>query len=141
MDFKEDKELGLSQGGMFVKLASGESVKGVLRGRINEFYSVFEDGKSNVVSKEDGGKFRFRVNFVVENEGDFTPKVLEQGATVYKQLRTISSDYDLEHTLIKITRNGEGTSTTYSVLPMPKPLAGEQLKKLDAVTLHELEVE
>lgn len=137
--FTEDPQV---TGGIFLKIADGEIVQGVLRGEVKTQYVQWGlDKKSTVCDpKAPGAKFRFKVNFVVmDKEGNMTPKILEQGPSFYKDLKAIAEDYDLEQTLIKIKRNGSDKNTTYTIMPTPKPPAADTLKKLAALELHPLE--
>lgn len=133
-----------TNGGNFLKLKDGESVTGILRGEVKVFYITWEGGKSSEVPEgTPGAKFRFRVNLVVaEKDGVFVPKILEQGAMVYKAFKDLSEDYSLDETIIKIKRTGSGQNNTeYSVMPLPKKPEAATLKKLEALELLPLESE
>ncbi len=113
----------------FVRLKDGESVKGVLRGEPYEFRTHWIGQRTELctgpecVNCKAGSKssFRFRVNFIVRGEdGKFTPRIFEQGWKMYKDLNGLNTEYDLERTVIKITRHGAGKNdTTYAVVPLP----------------------
>ncbi len=128
----------------FLKIESGESVQGILRGDVRHFYIKWgEDEISQECSEgEEGAKFRFRVNFVSrEKDGSLRAYVLEQGPGVYKQLKELNEDYNLEETIIKIKKEGSGRKTKYSLVPLPKKLGPEVLEELNEVHLHPLKSE
>lgn len=132
----------------YVKLKSGESIVGVLRGDTLEQYKHWVDKKPILCSE--GGcelcasgnrrKFSFKVNFVVKENGQWVPKILDKGASVYKEFKNLSdNDWDLEKTWLKISRQGEMLDTEYSVTPSKKELSKEELKSLSEVELLDLE--
>lgn len=125
----------------FLKLKDKESVSGIFLGDLHEYFVVWEGQKSRVVPEgTDGAKFRFRVNFVVKESSVYVPKIFEQGLTVYRQLAELNEEYGLEQIVIKITRNGTGTDTTYSLLPLLKQaISPETAKYLQTLELLPLE--
>ena len=124
----------------FLKLKDQESVSGIFRGQLKEFFVIWENGKSRPVPEgTPGAKFRFRVNFVMKDGSGYTPKIMEQGRIVYDALAAIHEEYNLEQTIVKITRNGTGTDTTYSLLPLlKKEISAETMKYLDTMELLDL---
>jgi hypothetical protein len=54
-------------------------------------------------------------------------------------LATLSEDYDLEKTAVKITRRGTGTDTVYIILPAKDQPTPVQLKNIEAMDLNALE--
>lgn len=136
------KDLPEPQGnGSFIKLKDQESVSGIFRGKIYEFFVIWENKKAKIVPEgTPGSKFRFRINFVIKEGTTYVPKVLEQGRTVYDSLAAIHEEYNLEQTLIKITRKGTETDTTYSLLPLLKQeISAETMNYLDKMALLPLE--
>lgn len=143
-----DFNTGGPGGKAFVKLKDGESIKGVFRGDPHPFRQhwvenrgVFCPGKSCPLCAEgEKSSFRFRINFVMQENGAWVAKVFEQGWTSYDYLKSMhESDYDLEKTLIKITRRGTGTDTSYSILPVPNgTLKKPDVDAIAAVALHDL---
>lgn len=132
----------------YVKLKSGESIVGVLRGDTLEQYKHWVDKKPILCSE--GGcelcatgnrrKFSFKVNFLTKDNGVWTAKILDKGASVYKEFKNLSdNDWDLEKTWIKITRQGDGLDTEYSVTPSKKELSAAELKQISEVELLDLE--
>jgi len=104
----------------FLKLKDKESATGIFRGEIHEFYAAWDGSKYKEVPEgTQGGSFRFRINFVVKEESNFVPKIFENGKGVYRQLAELHSEYDLQETVVKITRSGTETETTYTIMPLP----------------------
>lgn len=126
---------------VFLKLKDGESAVGVFRGELHEFYSR-KDGQKNVPCNPDdlGAKFRFKINFVINDNGQYVAKIWEQGAKMHETLEQFNNDYPLENTIVKISRKGDKLETTYTILPNPKghlvsPIMEDALSK---VQLHDL---
>lgn len=139
MKFTEDPQTNNS-GGLFIKLKDGESVTGIFRGEPKVFYVQWNNGKSSECSKgAEGAKFRFRINIVVNEDKKYVAKILEQGALVYSDLKALNEEYPLEETLVKITRNGTGTDTTYTVMPMRAQPDSKTLSAIALVELNSLE--
>lgn len=138
---KRDAPSGDSQSSLFVRLKDGESIVGVPRGEVYEFFQVWEGGKSQVVSEDHpNAKSRFRVNLVVHEDGEFKARIWEFGLVIYNQLADIASEYDITQTKLKITRRGTGTDTVYMILPILKePINAKALKAIEAVPLNILE--
>jgi len=86
---KFNTEVGSGDGGDYVKLKAGGSVTGVLRGELHEYEVVWVGGKSVLCTTPGAGKFRFKVNLVVTENGAYVSKILEQGAQVYTQLKAL----------------------------------------------------
>lgn len=126
---------------LFLKLKDGESVTGVFRGELYEFFSKWTGNKSIVTSSLDPeGKQRFRANIVVYEDGQFRAKIWEFGRPVCAQLKDINDEYPLDKTKVKITRRGTGTDTTYMILPILKePLSAKHLAEIEGVALNILE--
>lgn len=136
----------------FVRIKDKESIIGVLRGEPIDFYSHWNDkfsepcpGRATCELCKAGskGKFQFRLNIVIEENGVCVAKILELGRSVYDMLSALSADYDLERTKIKISRKGSTRDDTeYAVIPVPRGEVDDILNaKLEAVQLHDLSVE
>jgi hypothetical protein len=98
------------------------------------------DEMSDEEKKKYWPSFRFRVNFIINENGAYTAKIFEQGATVYDTIVPLGQDYDLRKHLFKITRHGSGKDTTYSIVPVPNgQLDAEKLKQISEVTLQSLD--
>lgn len=149
MKFSKERAEG---GKNFLKLKSGESVRGVFRGDIYEFRQHFEkaENKGYLCLESEAcefcqqGKkssFRFRLNIVIKENETYSVKIYENGWGVYEMLKTLHEDYNLETHLMKITRNGSGTDTTYSILPVPNgQLSEKQMADIKAVDLLDLKM-
>jgi len=142
-------------GGSFLKINDKESVIGLFRGDPYEFRQhwenkkgilcegdecrhCLEDDKKNAM---DGGKrkpsFRFRINFVLYDvSGDWKMNIIEQGWNFYNDLKALhEGDYNLERTLVKITRNGTGNMTKYTILPVNRLITDQDMERIAAVKL------
>lgn len=130
MKFRDDvPEAG--GGGQFLKLKDKESVYGVFLGELYEFFTVWKDGKSQVASETTPkSAFRFRINFVVKEGNEYVAKIFENGATVYHDMKGLHEEYDLEKIVVKMTRNGAGLDTTYSLVPILKIPVSAEVKKV-----------
>jgi hypothetical protein len=134
----------------YLKLSDGESVKGVFRGDPYDFRQHWGQGRS-VLCQDDScercaagetSSFRFRINFVVNENGVYTAKIFEQGATVYGQLKLLhESDYDLEKMVVTISRHGSNKNNTiYNILPVKNgEIKNGTLKIISQIKLHDLE--
>lgn len=124
----------------YLKIKGGESINVIPRGEIYEYYVKWENGKSQVVAKDAGGKIRYRVNVIVKDGEKLLAKIWEFGTPVYEQLSSINEEYDVTKTKIKVTRHGEGLETTYMLLPLLKePISDAMLKTIGNIDLHILE--
>lgn len=141
MKFEEPKQEAASN--VFIKLKDGDAVKGIVTGDECIYYKKWVDGKTVDCSPEDeGSSFRFMVNMLVNEEGTYKAKILDQGRKVYEALRDLSTDgYELDRTVIKISRAGSGLNDTrYTILPVPNGVLNDtQLEELSSIELHKLE--
>lgn len=150
MQFKQIQEsTGVSQ---FIKLEDKESIRGIFRGDPYDFKQHFikAENKSYLCTapqacqwcmKGDRPKFRFTINFITkEPDGKYIAKVFEQGAKFYNGLKALhESGYDLERTIMAVTRSGKGTDTIYTILPIPNGAVPDAMEKnVSAVKLHDL---
>lgn len=128
--------------GMFLKLSDGDEVLGVFRGNPYEYHIRWDDEskRSEEVSEDsEGAKFRFKINFVTKNsEGDYEAKIFENSLTVYNKLKEIHAEWDLENTVVKLSRKGEKLKTEYSIVPtkhkVPKEVLNVELRNLEPDT-------
>lgn len=138
----ESAQQAKSQGdSIFLSLKDGESVTGVLRGDVKADWVDWSSGKPVPTAKDQpGAKFKFRVNFIATQNGALTPKLFSQGTQVYKKLKALSQEYDLERTIVKITRVGSDKKTQYEVMPTKEWKVSDELEaKLLALKLLPLE--
>jgi hypothetical protein len=135
---KRDREGG---GNTFLKLAAGETASGVFRGDPRFFYSKWVGGKGVETDAEDpDGRERFRMNFVMKENGVYTAKIFEASGLVYDDLSVLDSQgYDLFKTPVSIKRQGEGKQTRYVFLPVPGgELEGDKLALVANAELKDL---
>lgn len=128
-----------------LRMKSGEAVKGIFRGDPTDYRQHWSNNRSYLCTGRDtcelckaGEKssFRFRINFVVNENGAYVAKVFEQGKAVYEALKTLHAEYGLDKNQMKITRIGSGTDTQYTILPVANgALTAEQEKAISAVKL------
>jgi hypothetical protein len=138
MKFETDSVSGLA--GKFVKLDDKQKIQGVFRGDPKSFRKHWVNNRTQecpgvgCVLCKDGEKssFRFRINFVTKDEaGAFQAKVFEGGWKMYQALKALhEGDYNLEKTVVVITRNGKGTDTTYTILPAKQHEITPETEKL-----------
>lgn len=123
----------------YIRLKDKESIVGVFVGNLHEYYSIWENKKPREVPEgTDGAKFRFRINMVVKEGPTFSPKIFENNVNVYRQLEELHAEYGLSTIYVKVTRNGEGLDTTYSILPSKKPPSDAELAHIKTLKLHDL---
>jgi hypothetical protein len=146
------KEEGESSSNQFIKLKDQEVVKGVFRGDPYEFKQHWLDGEKKSLNcqgakcpecaKGNKPKFRFRINFIYREDQNspYVAKIFEHGYVFYKALKDLhEGGYNLENHTMAVKRHGEGTQTTYSIVPTPNGAIGEQLEKtLRSVKLNDL---
>lgn len=142
------KDLNAGSAKNYLRLKAGESVRGVFRGDIEDFRQHWVNNRSSICTGRDkcelckaGEKssFRFRVNFITQENGAYVAKTFEQGRAVYEALKALNADYPLESNLMKITRHGSGTDTTYGIVPAPNgQLTKDQDKAVSAVKHNEM---
>lgn len=129
--------------GHFLKIKDGESKRLVLRGDIHECYKKWVGGKGQECAPDEpGAGLRFKVNAILDENGELVAKIWEFGITIYNQLKDINAEYPLENTKIKVTRSGSTKdNTSYTVLPLvgeKDKLLPKHLDKISAISLHEL---
>lgn len=134
---KRSKGAGSSK---YLRLKSGESVIGLLRGEIYEFFQVFENGKGrNVPHGTRGAKQRFKINIVVKENGQNTVKIFEFGRPVNNKLFILSKEHDLTKSFVKITREGERLDTVWFVEMVSIKPSEATLAALNQLPLNILE--
>lgn len=128
----------------FLKIKAGESIKGILRGEIFDYSQHWHLNKGEQCAGEgcvlcaEGAKksFRFRANILIKNEaGNYECKIFEQGGVTYDFLKSLSEDFDLEKTVLKISRVGEKMQTKYTIVPLPGVVDDTKFKD---IPLHDL---
>jgi hypothetical protein len=139
MNFPERAESAAKN---LVKLKAGESCTGVFRGEIltlmvhwenNRSFNCTGEGCARCANKKPS--FRFRINFVTKENSAWVVKVFEQGWKVFQALEELNKEFPLEKHWVKVTRTGNGTDTTYNILPLGQkslltPAADAEVEKL-----------
>jgi hypothetical protein len=134
--------------GDFVRLKDGDTVTGVFRGDARQFYSRWTGKQSEEVGPGQGGRFRFRLNFVAKEkvEGEWSVLLFEQGAKFYDELlwldaKLTKAGKKLSETWVEISRTGSGIDDTVYRLSSEGPVDADTLGSLDAVKLNPLVLE
>lgn len=139
--FRDNVDTG--SGGEFIRLKDKESIYVIFMGEPYEFLSVWKDNKYQPVPEgTPKGKFRFRMNAIVkENDGTYSPKIFEQGATIYNTLKVLNDEYKgLETVIVKITRQGSTMNDTeYQLLPLRQEIPATTKVALEKIKLLKLE--
>lgn len=125
----------------YLKVLDGQSVTGVPRGEIFEFYQKWPQGgmKETFDKPTMGASSRFKINVVVHEDGKFIAKVFEFGPRVYGQFANIAEELEITKTKIKISRRGSMKNTEWTIIPLG-PVDGKALKSIEAVELNPLGV-
>lgn len=122
--------------GVFLKIKDGEDVIGVFAGEPRTFYKDF-DSKKEYPRKARGLNFRFQINFLVKEDGQYVAKILEQGSRFASSVLDVKAEYGLD-CFFKIKRTGSGQDDTrYSILFKEK-LSPQDLAEIKKVKLNDL---
>ena len=135
-----------------IRLKDKESVVGVFRGELREYYQHwFGPGTAPAICADRRtcehckakvkSSYRFRANIAVPAQaGGYEMKIFEGGRTIYDQLAEIATVYDVKQHAVKLSRSGSGLNdTTYSVMPLPTgAVTGEKLAAIEKLPLHDL---
>jgi len=131
----------------FLRLNDQEEVTGLFRGDIYLFKRHWENNRSSECPgascslcatklKENYPAFRFRINFVAYQNGQWVPKIFEGGGETYDLLTCLDKKFDLTKTIIDITRRGVKQNTKYDIHPRrDQSITQEMESKLKAVQL------
>lgn len=125
--------------GSYLKIGDGQSVTGVPRGDVHEFFQRWPQGgqKEVFLVPTAGAAPRYRINVVVHEDGKFCAKVFEFGPSVYGQFSEISDNFEIDKTKVKISRKGSGKNTEWFILPLG-PVDPKALKAIVATELNAL---
>lgn len=123
-------------GGLYLKITDGQTVKL----RIVSEPAIFES--ESQPDEQGHTRISTRYGWLVWNQEEQTPHILQQSATFFKQLAGLAQDdeygdptgYD-----IKVKRDGNGLDTTYMITPSANrdPLGANAQKELSAIDLLE----
>lgn len=139
-------EINDDKGGKFIKMKSGERIVGLFVGDPFTFDQHWVEGKgatcagANCAFCKAGEKVstRFQINFMTQEDGVWVAKIFEQGKKTMKTLSAFHAEYDLEKTLVTVTKQGERMTTVYNLLPAKTNLTDAELKKVSAIPLNRL---
>ena len=140
---KRDAPMGMG-GGKFLKLEVGQSVSGVFRGEIKSYWQNWPKGGTKETSDvaKPGFQERFKVNFVVYEEGAFVAKIFDLNLFTYNQIATINESMDIETIKCTISRQATGKGSTYFIMPNLKeplkPVALEAIGKVPLVPIGQM---
>jgi hypothetical protein len=144
------EDLSIRSGGSFIKIKEGESIRGVCRGTAYRYDMHWPTGAKTstlcsgadceLCKAGDKKRKRFKVNFIVLENGVYVAKVLENGNELWEQLVALSaSGYVMDKTMIAITRKGIGKESRYTALPVPNgTLAPDKEALVSQVPLNEI---
>lgn len=126
-------------GGLYLKLEDGQTVNLRIYSEAYVFQSKFVRG--------DEVKWSTRYAWIVYNNEESRAQILQLSPTTFKQIAAYATDPDYGDPTdynIKLTREGVGTDTTYSVIASPKPSPlttemGTACRKVDITALTGLE--
>lgn len=135
-----------AKGGLFIKLKDGDFVEGIFRGQPHFYYQKFGD-RTEYDTWAEGRSFKFKIPFVINENGAWVAKIYQGGAKVRDQIFDMGEEYGVKDTngdlvridaIFKIKRTGSGKDDTrYSILFKGFPTA-EQLLQINAVKLPNL---
>lgn len=122
----------------FVSLKDGQSVVGIFAGDPIFFRQVWKQGEEKRIlpmTASEGAR-RFRMNFLVKKNGEWSPMILENGPMLYSQIEEENSMRPLEHSVVKLSRKGSGLDTRWDlrfVQEVPEDARGDlaKIKLLD----------
>lgn len=138
---KRDVPAGSGGGGKFLKIEIGQSVTGVFRGDPQVYWRKWPKGgvKQEFAVETPGAEERYKVNFVVYEDGEFKVKIFDCNVHVYNQIADINEDDDIETIKCKISRLASGKGSIYQLKPLFKdPISPKALKEIEKLELNQL---
>ena len=115
---------------LFIRLKDGESIEGIFAGQPHKVFSSFKD-KQVYETYAEGRTPRYRVNFIVKEDGKLVPKIFETSFTTINTIKTAIDEYGKD-VLYKVKRTGAGKdNTVYHILFKSKVEAIPDIKLLD----------
>lgn len=133
----EMKKLKNEKGNLFLKLADGESVEGIFRGEPFLFYQKFKDPTEHKEWAE-GRSFKFKINFLVKENGIWIAKILQGGSTIRDLLLDAKDEYGID-CVFKFKRVGLGREDTRYSLLFKAQLTPEQIEAANRIKLNSFE--
>jgi len=136
-----------SSGSKFLKIETDKpAIPVILRGEPSLFQSHFDNAtKRSAECTGDGcssckggspSKDRFRINAIVREGEAYLAKIFEGNGFTYDYLASLVNDgWDLEKTVLNISKTGQGTQSKVMITPTPKVLPPETLNLISKVPL------
>lgn len=149
---KFDKTLQQSSGAggaNFLKVKDGEKVVGVFRGDPLMFQQHWI-GTHGEICQGSGcphcisgnrASYRFHINFITKDDkGQYVAKIFTGGKKIYNALSMLNDEYELEKTIVSITRSGSTKDdTVYTIMPIKEhTVTPDKEKAIGAIALLEL---
>lgn len=126
----------------FIKLKDGESVTGVLRGEEIQKWQKFNNRTKRYEesSHDDGGQFKFLINFIVKDNEEYKAKWLQGTWKTRKKIKALAQTKDLSLHPITVSRKGSTMSDTEYTVTVGSPLSEKTLQIVNSVDLLTLEI-
>lgn len=121
LKFPEFESTGSSKS--FIKIGDGNHVIGMFKGTFETFYQKYEDSKYKIVPKSDpSGTFRFSVNFITKENGNFVAKIFQGSWHNLKDINDLQAvdGHDLEKIYVRISQTGERKNKRLTFAPYTK---------------------
>lgn len=128
---------------VYLSLKDGQAVTFIPRGEVYSFYSIFGI-KGPVTPLHPDARKRYKLNVIVNENGQLKAKILEFGKSISDQFYELSQICNLSETKLRFSRKGSGKSdTVYVLLPVMNepPLSKEVLAKIADIDLNILDKE
>lgn len=142
MKFEEIPE-NASSGKSFLKFKDKESITLVVVDNPITYHAIWANNRYEVVAPDTPkAALRFRVNVVFKDpeSKQLVSKIWEGPKRLYKQLKELNDEYDLDTIFVKVTRHGSGTDTEYSLLPAREKRTEATDKAISSIPIQSLSV-
>src|SRR4051812_20948959 len=143
MKFQEVPESGSGNGKNYLKFKDKESITLVVVGNPVTYHAVWQNNRYEICPPDTPkATMRFRANVVYKDreENRLVSKIWEGPKRLYKQLKDLNDEYDLDTIFVKVTRYGTGTDTEYNLLPAKEKRSKETDKSISTIQLQVLSV-
>lgn len=130
--------------GSFLKFKDRESITLVVVGDPAIYTALWTNNRYEICEPDTPkATMRFRANVVFKERetGLLVSKIWEGPKRLYKQLKELNDEYDLDKIYVKVTRHGTGTDTEYSLLPAKEKRSKEADRSIATVELQNLNVQ
>ena len=130
MKFPAKSEGGGGGGADFIKMKDGDVIEGCFMGDPIDFKDHFKAGVCEgencpMCMAKNKPAFKFRINFIMQENKVLTAKIFQQGWNMYSTLSALAEAYekdgvDIQRQKFRITRKGSGKEDTeYQLIPIP----------------------